>query len=126
VQNSAFYNASPDRDYSGFATVSTSLGYGFAAEDGFAGLGQSNFDEVDPNRRSGRAVITPIVCRNYNQGEFRGRLRHYHLTNTRVGTWQFMRDRSGNWYFVAPYCLRQRVVAKVVFGPMSQALAKPF
>jgi hypothetical protein len=125
LHNSAFYNASPDRDYSGFGTVSIDVGYGFAAADGLGGLGQNGFDEVQPNKRSGRMVVAPVVIRNANLGEFRGRMRWYQLTNARAGMWQFLRDGLDNWYFVVPYALLEKT-EKIVYGPMPKALAKPY
>jgi hypothetical protein len=123
-----FQNAAQNNDATFFDwdnTGTTSTTDGFDGVDGFGTIGSNVITELNPNHRGGRFGLVPISMRNTNQGEFRGTMRYFWIMTDRLGTWRWIVDRSGNFYYIVPFLHRQFQQLDMAFGPVSQTQARP-
>lgn len=113
-----------------------SLPGGAAATDGFQGFEcfgpletVDQFGEANPNRRGGRFILVPVLCRDANGSQLRGSLKYLRFVSARVRDHKFLRDRQGTYHYIVPTYLQDTdgetttsaTAGNYVLGPFPQA-----
>lgn len=118
--------------YSGSLPSGTNTARGFQGFECFGSLETvDNLNEVAPNRRGGRHIAIPVVCRDQEGAQLRGTLRYLRFISARIRDHKFVRDRNLAYHYIAPSYLQEALngeqtpasglSANFMFGPLPSA-----